>query len=290
MRRVFGMGVPVDAMIAVTAGRRPADGLVVLAARRGGPEWLAHAVPAAYRVADSWARRAAEARVDALENRLAMHDRLLRRVLTIVSHDLRNPLFAIQLGVKVLERQSGTSDTIQSLQRSVALGTTTLRRVVEAARAVLESPVESSPSDEEAAIADICRGVLGRLAHSQRVDVDVDEALRVRMAQDTLERLVQPLLANALQHGAPNTPVRLSTSRDGRNVVLEIANEGNLPFSSVDDLEPFEFRSGDGLGVGLVLAQRLARASGAELEVLQDGSTIRARLGVPLARPASTRV
>jgi signal transduction histidine kinase len=285
LRRVFGMGVPVDALIAVAAGRRPTDGIVLLAARRGGEQWLANAVPVAYRVADGWARRAAEAKVDALENRLAMHDRLLRRVLSIMSHDLRNPLFAIQLGVKVLERQSGMSDTITSLQRSVSLAATTLRRVVDAARAVLEIPVEPTPPEDEAAIAEICRMLLGRLAPTAgRVDLDLDEALRVRMGREIVERLVQPLLANALQHGTPNAPVRMSTSRDGRTVVLEIANEGNLPFSSVEKLEPFEFRSGDGLGVGLVLAQRLARTYGADLDVRQDGSTIRATLGMPLAR------
>jgi sigma-B regulation protein RsbU (phosphoserine phosphatase) len=285
VHRLFGMELPFDGLVALSVGRRTADGVLLLVARARGEDWLPEALPAAHRLADAWGRRAAEDRIDDAEARLAMLDRLLRRVLSIISHDLRNPLFAIQLGVKVLERQHGVSEAITSLQRSVSIATSTLRRVVDAARAVVEDPGITTPSGDEAAVAEICRRVVERLAPDEgRVAVEIEEALRVRLDQATLERLVHPLLENALQHGTPDEPVRMAASRAGRMVVLEIANAGSLPFSTLDGLEPFEHRSGDGLGVGLVLTRRLARMSGTDFELQQDGPTIRARLGMRLAR------
>lgn len=272
-------------MLAVPAGRRASDGAILLGVRTDGARWLAGAWPAAHRLADSWMRRVAEARVDEVEGRYAMLDRLLRRVISIVSHDLRNPLFAIQLGIKVLERQQGMSDAVASLHRSVAFATSTLKRVVDATRAVLDTPT-IAPAGEGAAVADTCWRLVARLAvPSERFDLEgVDGTARVEADQGTLEGLLAPLLANAVQHGTPDQPIAVSSSRAGAMVTVEIANAGTLPFASVERLEPFEHRSGGGLGIGVVLARRLAQMSGVALDLHQDGPMVRARLTMPAAR------
>jgi signal transduction histidine kinase len=283
--RIDWRGSPLDAVLAVPAGRRASDGAILLGVREGGARWLPLAVPAAHRLADSWMRRAAEARVDEVESQLAMLDRLLRRVISIVSHDLRNPLFAIQLGIKVLERQHGASDAVASLNRSVGVASSILKRVVDATRAVIDVPT-IAPVVEGASVGDACDRVLAALeAPPERVDLSqVDRGARVEVEQGTLERLLEPLLSNALQHGAPDRNVTVSTSRADGEVTIDITNAGTLPFAAVDRLEAFEHRSGGGFGVGIVIARRLAQISGVALDLRQDGPLVRARLRMPAAR------
>jgi hypothetical protein len=187
--------------------------------------------------------------------------------------------------VKVVERQYGASEALAALQRSVGHATVTLRRVVEGARSVLETP-SISPAGEGAPIGETVSRLLARLELPlDRWNLDrVDPTARVELEQGTFDRLLEPLLLNAHQHGATDQPIVVAAQRVDGTVTIEIANGGTLPFPSLDRLEPFEHRSSGGLGVGVILARRLAQIANAEFDLRQDGPTVRARLSLPAAR------
>jgi len=278
-------GSPLVAILAVPAGRRTSDGAILLGVRADGARWLPGALPAAHRLADSWMRRVAEAQIAELENRHGALDRLVRRVISIMNHDLRNPLFAIQLGVKVIERQYGVSEAIASLQRSVGHAGAMLRRVVDGTRAVLDPPT-LAPAGEGATVGETVHRLIGRLeAPGDRWNAEqLDPSIRVELEQGTLDRLLEPLLLNAHQHGAPHRPVVVSARHEDGNVTVEITNAGTLPFPSLEMLEAFEHRSGGGMGVGVVLARSLAQIAGVGMDLRQEGAQVVARLTMPAAR------
>ncbi len=285
LEHVDWIASPLDAILAVPARRRGNDAAILLGVRTRGADWLPGALPTAHRLADSWMRRTAEARVEEVENQHKSLERMLRRVMSIVNHDLRNPLFAIQLGVKVVERQNGTSEAIAALHRSVRHAGSTLRRVVDATRAVMDTPTISS-AGEGAAVGETVRRLVRQLElPADRWDMEqVDPSVRVELEQGTLDSMLEPLVLNAHLHGEADRPIVVSATRLDGTVTVEITNTGALPFSALDRLEPFEHRSGGGLGVGLVLCRRLAQVAGVGLELRQDGSLVRARLTMRAAR------
>ena len=101
-----------------------------------------------------------------------------------------------------------------------------------------------------------------------------------------LGRLLDNLIGNALNHGAP--PVDVTLHQEGRHAVLDVADHGPgiaperrrealRPFSRLDDART---RTGS-VGLGLALAEAIARAHGGSLELLQaetGGLCVRVRL------------
>lgn len=284
LRERFGVELPVDGVVGVPIGARTADGVLLVWVRTGGSAWVREAVPSVRAVAAAAHAGALERRLAAAETSRRGLDRLTRRLLSVVGHDLRNPLFAVQLAVKVLEREHGRTETIATLHRATGTATQLVRRLVDAGRQVLDVPSAPPPggvSDLREAL-DRSSAEVGRL----RPDVprpDTSSAPRVAVAMEpsTLERVLTAVLDNAVVHGTGAT-VRVDLA-DGR-ARIEVRNVGRLPFSDLDRLEPFEHRANGGLGVGLYCARRLAAACGATLEVRPEGDYVLARLVVGLVR------
>ena len=105
---------------------------------------------------------------------------------------------------------------------------------------------------------------------------------RARIAQ-----LLSNLLGNALTHGAPDAPVRVSASSDGDVFELSVENKGEpIPPGTVDRLfQPFFRGAGptgqQGLGLGLYIASEIARAHGGTLTVASSPERTRFTLRMP---------
>ena len=103
-----------------------------------------------------------------------------------------------------------------------------------------------------------------------------------------VERIVELLLKNAVQHTPPGTSVWLSTSREGSFTILEVADSGpGIPAPLREQvLRPFEQGAtirdeSPGLGIGLSLVARFAELHGGRVD-LDDrpggGARFRVRL------------
>ena len=115
-----------------------------------------------------------------------------------------------------------------------------------------------------------------------------DTALSIDWYQIKLDNLI----GNALNHGAP--PVDVSLRREGRQAVLDVADHGAgiaperrrealRPFSRLDDART---RTGS-VGLGLALAEAIARAHGGSLELrAADSGGLCVRVRLPLSETA----
>ena len=115
----------------------------------------------------------------------------------------------------------------------------------------------------------------------------------VSFAKGRVAQLVSNLLGNALTHGDPRQPVRLSASTGDGHLRLSVANGGRpIPAAALAHLfQPF-FRSEErpnqqGLGLGLHIASEIAKAHGGTLSATSDPTETRFTLVMPL--PASAR-
>jgi sigma-B regulation protein RsbU (phosphoserine phosphatase) len=100
-------------------------------------------------------------------------------------------------------------------------------------------------------------------------------------------QLASNLLANALTHGAQGSPVRMGAHTSGGMLELWVANGGEpIPAAWLDKLfQPFVRASvrpnQQGLGLGLFIAQEIARAHEGTLAVTSDQQETRFTFRMP---------
>ena len=196
-----------------------------------------------------------------------------------IQHDLRNILASAQLAS---DRLASSEDPvvkrlaprlISAIDHAVALATNTLRygRADEHAperRRIALKPLVSDAG--EAALAE--RSGEGALSLIDQVPAE----LQVDADPEQLFRIVLNLLRNAEQavNGKAAGEIRVSASRNGKRVLIHVADNGSgIPDKVRDRLfQPFAgtTRAG-GSGLGLVISRELARAHGGDISLIATG-------------------
>ncbi|HEY1417580.1 MAG TPA: PAS domain-containing sensor histidine kinase [Myxococcaceae bacterium] len=214
-----------------------------------------------------------------------------QRLLGIVSHDLRNPLASIRLGVDLLTRSTASENQLRTVTRmarsaermhQLVAGLLDLTRL----RAGQQLPITRERSNMhllvERAVEEVSVADPGRITVTGHGD-GTGEWDNVRLGQ-----ALGNLLGNALQHSPAGSPVSVGVE-GGQDVVrVSIHNGGEaIPADQQGGLfEPFQrgIRPGalDGsVGLGLYIAWHVARAHDGKIEVSSSpeaGTTFRLSL------------
>ncbi|MBM7116551.1 sensor histidine kinase [Archangium primigenium] len=235
--------------------------------------------------------------------RLAEEERTRRDfeqyLIGIVSHDLRNPLSSILLGLQLLLRREDLEErTRQSLVRLHA----STERAVRMVRDLLDFTqarlggglkVERVPGDLH---------VLVRSVFDELLTTHPERELRLEMSGDgqgswdgdRIAQLLGNLLANALKYSPPHSRVTVRSVGQDEAMVLEVHN-GGAPIAAealprlfqplqraVEGTDP----TSRSVGLGLYIVDQIVRAHGGDIRVESNpkaGTTFRVRL--PRAPP-----
>jgi PAS domain S-box-containing protein len=202
------------------------------------------------------------------------------QVMGILGHDLRNPLSAI-LGIVQLAKLD--SDFPESGHRHAAMVEAAAHRMLEMIDTLLDFaqtrfagklPIAPGPTD----LRELCDLVVGELAASkpQRViHVDASGDPRGTWDPGRIAQVVSNLVGNALTHGCPDSPVRVSVAGGDGRVTLRVHNNGSAigPELITSLFEPFRRGSSAGLtcprglGLGLHIAKQIVTAHGGTISV-----------------------
>ncbi len=204
--------------------------------------------------------------------------RLSEMLMAMLGHDLRGPLSAVLMSAMVLERRAETDATREAAGRIVQTGKRMSRMIgdlLDLARARLAGgiAVQRQPLDLGA--------MLQRLGHESRsawpgrvIEWQQSGDGQGEWDADRLAQVASNLIGNALRHGDPDRPVRVSLDGSAGSVaVLSVTNAGTIPA----DVRPHifdPFRSGRtqagvdaGLGIGLYIVQQIVLAHGGRVDV-----------------------
>ncbi|NKN08834.1 PAS domain-containing sensor histidine kinase [Rhizobium laguerreae] len=241
------------------------------------------------------ARAAADAAGATIKAKLAFEQQtaeLREEFIAVLGHDLRNPLASISAAARILRKEKQTDRAIKVLdlmQGSVVRMSALIDNVLDFARGRLGGGITLERRAEH--LEPLLRQVIEelRFSHLDRaIEVTIEFDGPINCDSGRIGQLVSNLLGNALTHGAPDEPVRLSAATVDGKLELWIAN-GGAPISSEAMTGLFQpFFKGEagtsqrGLGLGLHIASEIARAHGGTITVSSDDKETRFTFVMPL--------
>jgi signal transduction histidine kinase len=223
--------------------------------------------------------------------------------MAILGHDLRNPLQAVSAGCDLLQRKladPALAAIAARIKTNVSRMSSLIDDVLDFARGRLGDGIAMELTEVENINTGLTT-VIQELQDAQPgskilSNINVDRPVRCDLGR--LQQVASNLLANALTHGLPNSPIKFSARADETDLVLDVWNAGEpIPVQSIDKIfEPFWRHSVSanrhGLGLGLHICSQIVRAHDGRMTVTstrEDGTRFTARLPLSLS-PAARSV
>lgn len=241
-------------------------------------------------------RHAQDAQQEHSREQLALARDFEKWILAIVSHDIRDPLSTIQFAARRMQDVADTEATRKHAD-VITRGVNRIQHIVgdlldlSRAREGTGMPIDPRPADLRA----VCRAIIDDLeaiARDRQITFDCDADAIGVWDEHRLVQAISNLTSNAVEHGAPGSPVQVRLTGDEDTVAVEVHNRGAIPAELLPRIfEPFRSgrhsaSRGGGLGLGLFIAKAIARAHGGGLEV--DSGDDRTTFRLVLPRYAAT--
>ena len=207
--------------------------------------------------------------------------------LSMLAHELRNPLAPIRNAVYVLQQRQEQSPDVRWAQDVIDRQVTNMVRLVDDLLDV--SRITRGKIRLECKAVDVAIAVQNAIETSRPLIDTNEHKLTVELSAGPLyavadEARLSQVLANLLNNAAKYTPpggsIFLSAAREGNEAVFRVRDTGTgisaemLPriFDLFTQAEQSIDRSQGGLGIGLTLVQRLVEMHGGSVHAASDGA------------------
>jgi len=212
-----------------------------------------------------------------------------KRLIRVLGHELSNSLAPIKsIAGSLLARvdnMQGEDATMRDFRRGLSVVESradSLHRFVQSYRLLAQLP---PPQFKLVPVAPLLERVV-LLEQRLAVHIEPGPPLTLNADSDQLEQMFINLLTNAVDASLANSSesVRLSWSIDDAALLVAIEDRGQGIANAENLFVPFYTTKPAGSGVGLALAQQIARAHGGEITLVnrEDGEGARAAIRLPL--------
>jgi signal transduction histidine kinase len=234
-----------------------------------------------------------EALVEAVNEFTKTTEHYRDQTLSILSHDLRNPLGAIITGSTMLVGSEQLDDRTVRIAARMLSSANRMNRMIAAlldltrTRAGDRIPVNPEALDLEP----LCRQVVAELEGLQPaggLQLSAKGDLCGVWDGDRIAQVISNLIRNAIQHGQSSKPIEVELADAGEEVTLKVHNWGEVLSPSVQStmFEPMvrhvgNDRKNKGFGLGLYIALQVVLAHHGTLTVTSteaEGTTFTAKL------------
>jgi len=199
-----------------------------------------------------------------------------RQLISDISHELRSPLARVNATLGVARQRLGENPLFDRIERDTGRLDDMIGRLLTLARLEMTvTPPEMRRTDLGALLSDVVADAqLEARERDCRVELASAGSCDVLANSDLLRSAVENIVRNAVRYTAPGTAVdvRLDCSRrdDGGAAVVTVSDRGpGVPAAELGNIfRPFyrvadaRDRESGGVGLGLAIAERVARAHG----------------------------
>ena len=201
------------------------------------------------------------------------------RLMAFVVHDLKNPVNSMDLHAQLLLREKGlpaeARDSAAQIRTEARQLTRMIVNLLDLAKA---DEGQLSPRRTDVLLRTLVDDIIAELsltAQNRRVTLhSVIEAEKIYADPDLFRRTMTNLVENAIRYAPQGTGVRITAQRDGKDVIVRVADAGSGippemrekifdPFVQLEHGEETVGRSGRGLG--LTFCKRSIEAHGGRI-------------------------
>lgn len=227
-------------------------------------------------------------------------DNLRENIIRALPHELRTPLTGIigYAEMLLMDFDMIERDQAYSMVEAIYKSGTRLHRLIEnyliyaqielmmADHNRIQAVRNIRPIPSQPIIARIAEKKAGEYSREQDVQLCLCEA-SARVYQDSLEKIIEELIDNALKFSEAGTSVEVDTHQNGSGLILSVRDYGRgltpQQLQSIGAYMQFEraLYEQQGLGMGLIIAKRLAELHGGQLSIdtsLGQGTKVIVRL------------
>jgi len=208
---------------------------------------------------------------------------LSERFLSMLGHELRNPLATINMSLWMLRRaglHGKAAEAIDTIRHSVTRMSGLIDNMLDLAQGHLHHGM-TLERDADEPLRPVLQAVIAECQETwptRSIEAEIDLQSPVTCNRGRIAQLLSILLRNALLHGAADQPIRVRAVSDETQFELSVCNRGEPLAAQILDRLHHQFSCGDdvpgphGMGLGLFVAAAIARAHGGELSVkIEDG-------------------
>ena len=231
------------------------------------------------------------------QDRLLQAERVAawREMARRLAHELKNPLFPIQLSIETLRRafeRGGSGQDLAGLVRD-STGTildeiAALKRIIEEFSEFARTPKPRLVSMDLNALVDSVLALYRPRAQGATIETDLEASLPpIEADRDLLHKALANLNANALEAMPEGGRLRLTTRSAAGALMLDVVDTGTglSPAQKARLFTPYYTTKKGGTGLGLAIVQGIVSDHGGRVEVESvEGQGTRFTLILPLRR------
>lgn len=207
------------------------------------------------------------------------------RLMSILGHDLRNPLNTILMAAKIQLRNENadaqTTDLAQKIVRSGERMQKLINDILDTAKK--ERHLALPDVREEVDLCELLTQITEefRLSHpDQTIELSGDESCSGLWNTGRIVQVYSNLLSNAVQHSEKNSPVVINLEGKKEAVEVSVWNRGKVITDEDKEnlFEPFwqgsqkNTSNKNGLGLGLYIVQQIMKLQGGRIEVASSAA------------------
>ena len=208
----------------------------------------------------------------------------LGEFLTVLSHQLRNPVQAISSNAWLLKSRASDERILrpaEAIERQVARLSKVLDDVLDMVRITRNAALETTTVELQLVVRAAVAAIHDSMdTHRREIEVDMPDApIPVRADPKRLAQAIGNLLQNAVKFSPQQGRIEVRVKRSGDTATLSVKDEGagiaaeDLPhiFEPFAHGRPRSHHSEVELGIGLHVARQLLRAHGGVIEAYSAG-------------------